>query len=229
MNTASQGLETRQQILFDESLFDENLFDEHLESAQPVIKEMYEPAAPPVEIRQTTSHELNWDAKEFIPRHSPTPSPWPFLLPADSTLAHDLRLSSPIPRNLQTQLLLPPYGSTNLPLQHQKSFSPGPAEPDHLVSQNHPSSPLQCCSIEVNMRHPGSTGQQAQDSRMSHSPNILARPGQPVHSSVHPTIGGIQQHGLETNFQGIVPVSSFFTPVQSGHPHEVWNKLKTKI
>merc|ERR1719209_876515 len=55
---------------------------------------------------------------------------------------------------------------------------------------------------------------------MSHSPNILACPGQPVHSSAHPTIDGIQQHGLETNFQGIVPVSSFFTPVQSGHPHE---------
>ena len=52
--------------------------------------------------------------------------------------------------------------------------------------------------------------------------------GQPVLGSVHPSIDGGQEHGLKTNFLGIVPVSSFFTPVQSGHHHEVWNKLKHK-
>ena len=232
MDRASQGLERSQPILFDESLFDENLFDEHLESVQSVIKEMYEPAASPVESRQTTSNGLNWDAKEFIPRQSPTPPSWLFHLPADPpSLNHDLRLSSPTPHNLQTQLLLPPYGSNNLALQHQKC-SPGLADPDHLVSQNHPgnglSSPLQCCSIGVNMRHSGSIGQHTQDSRMSHSPDILGCPGQPVLGSVHPSIDGGQEHGLKTNFLGIVPVSSFFTPVQSGHHHEVLNKLKHK-
>jgi len=223
MDMASQGLmaETSQQIQFDENLFDENLSDEHLESPQPVIKEMYEPAAPPVENRQTTSHGLNWDAKEFIPRHSATPPSWMFLLPADSTLPRDLRLSSPIPHNPQTQLLLPPYGNGSNNFT-QMSFSPCQADPDqsdHLVSQNHPSSgvssPLQCCSFEPNVRHPGSTGQHAQSSKMSHCPGVLGRPSQPV----HPTI---DRQRLRTNFPGIVPVSPFFAPVQPGPPHEAW-------
>ena len=218
MDMASRGLmtETSQQILFDENLFDENLSDEHSESPQPVIKEMYEPAAPAVENRQTTSYGLNCDAKEFIPRHSSvTPPSWVFLLPADSTLPHDLRLPSPIPDNPQTQLLPPPYGhgSNNFA---PMSFSPclaDPDKPDHLVSQNLPSSgvssPLQCCSFEANVRHPGSRGQYAQSLKMSLSPGVLGR--QLVH----------HQPGFRTNFPGIVPVSPFFTPVQPGHPHQV--------
>ena len=227
LDVASQVLmaETSQQILFDEDLFDESPSDEHLESPQPVIKEMYEPAAPPTENRQTTSYGLNWDAKEFIPRHSPTPPSWMFLLPNDSTLPHDLRLSSPIPHNPLTQLLLPPYGNGSNNFA-QMSFPPcqaDPNKPDHLVSQNHPSSgvssPLQCCSFEANVRHPGSAGQHAQNSKMSHSPCVLGRPSQPV----HPTID--RQHGLRTNFPGIVPMSPFFAPLQPGLPHEVQNSV----
>jgi len=224
----SQGLvaETSQHILFDENLFDENLDDEDLESPQPVIKEMYEPAAPLVENKQT-SQGLNWDAKEFIPRDSPTPPSWVVLLPADPTLPYNLRLASPIPHNTQPQLVLPPYGSNNLALQHQKPLSPcqaNPGMPDDLVSQNHPRSGvgslLQCSSIEANIGHPGSPIQNAQGSEMSPSPDVLGCPSQPVHGLVHPPIiDQIHQHG-RINFPGIVPVSSFFTPVQSRHPHE---------
>ena len=74
MDRVSEELvaETSQHIPFDENLFDENL-DEDLDFPQPVIKEMYEPAAPIVENTQMPSQGLNWDAKEFIPRDSPTP------------------------------------------------------------------------------------------------------------------------------------------------------------
>jgi len=230
INLVSKGLvtETSQPILFDENLFDENLDDEDLESPQPVIKEMYEPAAPSVETEQTPSQGLNWDAKEFIPRDSPTPPSWVVLLPTDPTLPFDMRLASPIPHNTQPQLVLPPYGSNNLALQHQKPFSPCQANqgmPEDLVSQNHPrsgvSSLLQCCSTEANNGHPGSPIQNAQGLKLSRSPGVLGHPSQPVHGLVHPPIiDQIHQHGLRTNFPGIVPVSSFLTPVQPQHPHE---------
>ena len=229
MDRVSEELvaETSQHIPFDENLFDENL-DEDLDFPQPVIKEMYEPAAPLVENMQTPSQGLNWDAKEFIPRDSPTPPSWVVLLPTDPTLPFDMRLASPIPHNTQPQLVLPPYGSNNLALQHQKPFSPCQANqgmPEDLVSQNHPrsgvSSLLQCCSTEANNGHPGSPIQNAQGSEMSPSPDVLGCPSQPVHGLVHPPIiDQIHQHG-RINFPGIVPVSSFFTPVQSRHPHEV--------
>ena len=133
-----------------------------------------------------------------------------------------------VPRHFQL-LLMSAYGSNDLTIQHQKSFPPSqanPGKPDQLVSQNHPSSgvssPLQCCSIEANIGHPRSTIQHAQGLEMSHSPDILGRSSQPVHGLVHPPpIDHIHQLGLRTNFPGIVPVSSFFTPVQSGPPHEV--------
>ena len=226
----SEGLvtETSQQIPFDEDLFDENL-DEDLESPQLVIKEMYEPAAPCIENRQTPSQGLNWDAKEFIPRDSPTPPSWVVLLPANSTLPYDLRLASPITHNTQPQLVLPSYGSNHLVLQHQKSFTPCQANAgklDHQVSLNHPSSResslLQCCSMEAKMRHPASTIQHSQALEMFHRPDVCGRPSQPSHGLVHPPIiDQIHPNGLRTNLPSIVPVSPSFTPVQSEHPHEV--------
>ena len=159
--------------------------------------------------------------QSFVEQHALPRGLESHLLVAIPALPHDLRLSSPIPHNPQTPLLLPPYGhgSNNFA---QMSFSPckaDPDNPDHIISQNYPSSgvssPLQYCSFEANARHLGSTGQHAQSSKMSHSPDVLGRPRQPV----HPTID--RQHGLRTNFPGIVPVSPFFAPVQPGLPHEV--------
>ena len=201
VNTASEWsvVETSQEIQFEE-----NLFEEPLESPQPVVKEMYEPAALPMEDKQTMSYGLNWDAKEFIPRQSPTP-PWGFV--PDSTLPRFSRPSSLTPHNTEPELLPSSFGCGALALQHQGSLSGQvhPDEPDHLISKIHAGtkvgSPLHCCSI------------------MSQSLDGLNLPSRPV----HPTLDHIQLNGLRATFPGIVPVPPFVTPVQPRHP------LKVKI